>query len=122
MTTTVSGLRLRKVFGREGWLVPEPYGPDGWRMVARDRSASVIATTASEDGQEWIHASIGRVDEMPTYDDLVQLHDAVFAGRWAYQVFAPPQHHVNIHHYALHLWGRADGKPVLPNFGAMGTI
>ena len=49
------------------------------------------------------------------------MHRAVFPG-YAYQVFAPPESHVNIHGNALHLWGRADGKPILPEFGDMGTI
>lgn len=60
--------------------------------------------------------------EMPTYDDLCLLHRAVFKDGYAYQVFAPPSRHVNIHQYALHLWGRSDGKPVLPEFGCEGTI
>jgi hypothetical protein len=40
----------------------------------------------------------------------------VFGDRWAYQVFAPPADHINLHNFALHLWGRLDGKPVLPDF------
>lgn len=37
-------------------------------------------------------------------------------GEWDYQVFAPPSDHVNIHNYALHLFGRLNGKPALPDF------
>jgi hypothetical protein len=37
-------------------------------------------------------------------------------------MFAPPAEHVNIHERALHLWGRVDGSPVMPNFGVYGTI
>jgi hypothetical protein len=33
-------------------------------------------------------------------------------------VFAPPTDHVNIHEYALHLFGRLDGTPALPDFTA----
>lgn len=92
----------------------------GWDSV--DGTARVIVTAAEHDGQEWVHASMSRVGEMPTYDDLVLLHRAVFGEGWAYQVFAPAEHHVNIHAFALHLWGRADGKPTMPNFGELGTI
>ena len=46
----------------------------------------------------------------------------VFAPGFAYQVFAPPTRHVNIHEHALHLWGRVDGKSITPDFGAFGTI
>lgn len=60
---------------------------------------------------------------MPTYDDLVMLHRAVFGlDSYAYQVFAPQRQHVNIHNFALHLWGRADGRAVLPEFGLQGSI
>lgn len=122
MPTTVNGLRLRKTLGRTTWLVPSRFGFNGWIMDSWDRQSRVIATAASLDGTEWIHASISHIDRIPTYDDLALLHEAAFGDGWAYQVFAPPAHHVNIHEYALHLWGRSDGKPALPNFGEMGTI
>src|SRR3954465_12933029 len=103
-----------------------PFGPAGLR-VRIERLAqrgSVIATQADhEDGQEWLHASISWEDQMPTYADLVALHRAVFGRRrWAYQVFSPEVGHVNLHEYALHLWGRANGNPALPDFGKFGTI
>ncbi|TQK29408.1 hypothetical protein [Arthrobacter sp. SLBN-53] len=59
---------------------------------------------------------------MPTYDELGRLHRAAFGDGYAYQVFAPAAQHVNIHQNALHLWGRADGPPCLPEFGLFGTI
>jgi len=123
LPTTVDGLRLRREFGRKDWLPPERWGPDGWSMTKRDESSSVIASAWDEDdGVTWIHASIARDDRIPNYDELALLHRAVFGDRWAYQVFAPADHHINIHSNALHLWGRADGVPMLPNFGARGTI
>jgi len=70
----------------------------------------------------WLHASVSRPDEMPSYNDLANLHDAVWPDGWAYQVFAPSSAHVNIHQYALHLWGRFDGSRELPNFGVAGSI
>jgi hypothetical protein len=116
----INGLRLRQALGRELWKVPEDFGPDGWRLVAKDGTASVIVTVARHDGHEWIHASIARVDRMPTYDDLVELHHAVWGETgFAYQVFAPRQEHVNIHEHALHLWGRLDGADVIPRFGML---
>jgi hypothetical protein len=87
---------------------------------------SVIASTAPHPETpdvEWVHASIANRDgRTPTYDELKALHAAVFGDRWAYQVFAPPGRHVNIHANALHLWGRADGINALPDFGYLGTI
>lgn len=122
MSTTVNALQMRRTLGRADWAVPDEFGPDGWRIDRWDGSARVIVSTADHDGAEWTHASISHPDVMPSYDELVLLHRAVFGGRWAYQVFAPPSEHVNIHPFALHLWGRSDGAAVLPNFGARGSI
>lgn len=117
MTTTINALQIRKILGRDEWRLPEPYGPDGWIFVAADRSRSIIVTAFPQDGEEWIHASIARHDQsMPMYDELAILHRAVFGDGWAYQVFAPSAKHVNIHNFALHLWGRADGAAALPDF------
>lgn len=124
MSTSINILRIRRHFDPHVWGVPELFGPDGWRMRSRAGDAGIIVTCSDHppDPTEWLHASIARVDRMPDYDDLVNLHAAVWVSGWAYQVFAPPDDHVNIHQHALHLWGRLDGQPALPNFGAMGTI
>ena len=124
MTRSVDGLRLRKTLGRKVWCPAEPFGPDGWKMVDILGTRSVIVTAAEIDGVEFIHASIAYSDRvtLPTYDDLKILHQAAFNGGYAYQVFAPPSAHINIHPTALHLWGRVDGMPILPEFGSGGTI
>jgi hypothetical protein len=84
---------------------------------------SLIVTRADHgQGFEVIHASMAHPDRDPTYEELAWLHDVVFGNGWAYQCFAPPTLHVNIHTHALHLWGRTDGEPMLPNFGEFGTI
>ena len=117
MATSFDPLAIRRTLGRSNWSTPTPFGPDGWKTVQLDGAASVIVTCVEQvDGDDWIHASIARRDSMPTYSDLKLLHAAVFGDRWAYQLFAPPGDHVNIHEYALHLFGRLDGKPVLPDF------
>lgn len=124
MTTSLRPLDARAILGRTEWLSPEPFGPDGWRFDRKDRTARIIATVAeAPDGsREWLHVSISRPDRMPEYADLTLLHRAFYGDRWAYQVFAPPNAHVNIHPFALHLWGLLDGSPLLPNFGSAGSI
>jgi hypothetical protein len=107
---------------------PRPNGPAGLYVVLLDRDAhrvgSVIVTQAEHDGVEWIHASLAWTDHTPTYDDLVALKAAVFGlDRECYQVFPIETRHVNIHEHCLHLWGRADGHPTLPDFtGGTGSI
>jgi hypothetical protein len=113
---SINAITVRRVLGRHEWSRPEMFGPDGWVFRRHDRSASVIVTVACHDGADWIHASIAGRDTMPSYEDLKLLHRAVFGEWWAYQVFAPPSQHVNIHENALHLWGRLDRKAVLPLF------
>lgn len=128
--TTVDALHLRRTLGRELWLVPIPFGPDGWKIDRADGTARVITTcspapprrSGPHDETEWVHASMSVTDRVPTYDELTLLHRAVFRDGYAYQVFAPAREHVNIHEFALHLWGRADGRPGLPDFGWLGTI
>jgi hypothetical protein len=100
---------------------PRPHGPAGVSVLLLNRDdqrvGSVIATQASHGGVDWLHASISWTDHMPDYDDLVTLKAATFGeDRECYQVFPVAARHVNIHPHCLHLWGRADGHAVLPDF------
>jgi len=115
--TSFNPLRIRRRLGREIWAAPITYGPDGWVFQNFDGKGSIVLSCApADDGNDWVHASIAWQDRLPTYADLKLLHHAVFGDGWAYQVFAPPDDHVNIHEYALHIFGRLDGKPALPDF------
>lgn len=116
--TNFNPLAIRRALGGPTtWAPPQAHGPDGWKFVNRNGVTSLIVSCApQDDGHEWVHGSIAHATHMPTYDDLKLLHRVVFGGGWAYQVFAPPSDHVNIHSFALHLWGRLDGKPALPDF------
>ena len=119
--------RLLNALHRLGPGRASAFGPCGVAIRLYSAAAvctgSVIVTQADHDGAEWIHASIARERFMPSYDELCCLKQGVFGpDRFAYQVFPPASQHVNIHERALHLWGRADGKPALPEFGASGSI
>lgn len=123
--THVDGLRLRRVFGAQFWREPEKFGPDGWRMWSKEGTSSVIATTFDwDDGVMYTHASIWHQDRMPSYEDLVRLKQAVWGSKgYAYQYFVPDSSHVNINPTVLHLWGRTDGQPCMPDFGQiLGSI
>lgn len=122
--STVDPLRMRSILGRKQWGPPTQYGPAGWRIDRYDRTASILVSQADFDGADYIHASIATTDHttLPDYTDLALLHRAVFGDGYSYQVFAPRNRHVNIHPTALHIWGRADGRPCMPEFGSWGTI
>lgn len=116
---------LKQSYGRRFWSVPEKFGPNGWLVRATDGGRSLVVTCSdvADDPTEWIHASLTGANDVPSYDELKTLHRAVFRDGWAYQVFAPPSDHVNIHERALHLFGRLDGAPALPDFtGGTGLI
>lgn len=97
-----------------------PFGPMGFSAhisTAYGDEGSLLVTQADDDGVEWLHVSIAFPDRNPSYLELVAVHRAIFGrGRWAVQVFAPEDQHVNLHEHALHLFGKVDGKPVLPDF------
>lgn len=125
MADLVDGLAIRKRLGREIWSPPAPFGPDGYHYLTTTEPprAAIIVTGWHHDGVGWLHASMSRTDQVPSYDDLMHLHRAVWGPTgYSYQVFAPPDKHVNVHEYCLHLWGRADGSPRLPDFAMYRTI
>jgi hypothetical protein len=128
-------LALRRRLGRKRWSPPE-VRPDGGKFRRTDlrRTLIVSATTYPDDPDRhvWLHASIaahGPGDihgpsqmELPSYEDLVEIHRAVWPdGGWAFQVFAPPAEHVDLAQ-VLHLWGRFDGTRVHPDFAWLGGI
>lgn len=115
----------RSMGGRDLWYPPTPHGPDGWRLTSRAGLPfrSVLVSCANFEGVEWIHASIACEERLPNYSEMYDLHRGVWGDDgYSYEIHPPKDQHVNIHQNALHLWGRADGKPVLPEFGKFGTI
>jgi len=106
------------------WDKPKRLGDDAWYILGNGRGIIVSWDPDSEPGTDWLHASISyeKPYRFPSYADLKMLHHAVFADGHAYQCFVPSAEHINITANVLHLWGRADGKPALPNFGREGTI
>jgi hypothetical protein len=109
--------------GRSDWASPRVFG-DGWLFDHVSGTGRILISPhhVMESLDRWIHASISWRDHMPSYVELSTLHRAVWPDGWAYQVFAPPAEHVNIHEYALHLFGRVDGAPALPDFAPFGSI
>jgi hypothetical protein len=126
----INGLEIRKTLGPKNWGVPQVWGGDGFLFRSTDGDARILVTGFYESWFDdnaprtaWIHASISRISGLPSYEDLGMLHRAVWGDSGhAYQAFVPPAEHINIHARALHLWGRADGERVLPDFGKFGTI
>lgn len=112
------------------WDKPKPVvlggieSADTWEFKGVGVRVFVSYDPDSEPGVPWVHASTAYRDpmRMPSYSDLKRMHHGVFGDGHAYQVFAPAAEHINITSNVLHLWGKFDGSPVLPNFGRAGTI
>lgn len=123
-------LEIRRRLGRKEWGTPE-VGGDGIKMIRYDQARSIIVSVSDNYPDNfgdvpWIHASICSHPSgasVPAYEELAALRAAVWGEQgWAFQVFAPPAQHIDIRANALHLWGRADGARVHPDFGWAGTI
>ena len=93
-------------------------------MKDLDTDAQYGLSAGYFEGVPYIHASVSRAKEMPSYVDLCNLKEGVFGvDRYAAMVFPPSAFHVNIHKHCLHLWGPVDSRKwLLPEFGEMGTI
>ena len=130
-------LAIRRRLGADRWSPPRTGpGPTGVHFIRYDSCRTLIITSSDvapiadiagqHAGVVWLHASIAvQPDgpEVPSYAELAEVHRAVWGDHgWAFQVFAPPAHHVNIRGNALHLWGRLDGTRIHPDFGWAGTI
>lgn len=99
-----------------GWYVISDFG-DGNAYKYRTGINVIVSTASMPDSREWMHISVSRNDRLPSFDDL-KFVKSIFAGdnRYAYQVFAPVEKHVNIHNFCLHLWVPLTGELPLPDF------
>jgi hypothetical protein len=117
--------------GGHYWKKAEPLvvdgveGEDAWIFRGPGQMSVIVSYDPdTEPGVEWIHASVayGIRQRFPSYNDLKRMHHGVFGDGHAYQFFVPAAEHISITDNVLHLFGRLDGKPVLPDFGWQGTI
>lgn len=124
--TTFNILDIRRRLGAKHWAPPKEWGVDTWVLDSKVTDARIIVSDVLagfvDNDVDWIHASLSRRFRLPIYEEMVELHKAVWPDGYSYEVHPPEQDHVNIHAYALHLWGRADGKRALPDFGRFGSI
>lgn len=106
----------------DGWTVLEPWG-DGNAYRHRCGLAVLVSTAEYPDGRDWMHISVSRRDRIPNWGDLTFIKNTFAPDRYAYQVLPPPDKHVNLHEYVLHLWVPLTGEPPLPDFTrGLGTI
>lgn len=118
----IDPLRIRSILGRKEWSPPREFLTDagdraGWWLARNDATLGVVVSAEVRGGVEYLRASIsthGDQAAMPTLGDLTLLHHAVFAPGYSYQAFPPPLSRRFPLPTSLHLYGRLDGEPVLP--------
>lgn len=104
-----------RMLGQHRWKRKQ-HGADGELWWDAKNQRSVIWSVALVEGVHWMQCSMARRDHVPSYAELCELHHWFLDDRFAVQQFVPPDEHVNIHPFALHLWARADGQRLLPDF------
>lgn len=64
----------------------------------------VLRIVASSDGG-WDHVSVSRPDRCPAWEEMEQVKRAFFKDdETAFQLHVPPDDHINVHPFCLHLW------------------
>jgi len=92
---------------REGYLNAQWY---------RARDLGICLEVESIDGSLWLHVSISRADEIPSYADLTEVKRVLLGPhRKAIMVLPAEAEHYNLHPYCLHLYSPIDSDP-LPDF------
>jgi hypothetical protein len=58
-----------------------------------------------ENGQKWLHVSVSRTDQIPSWDILVRVKN-IFIGleEEAIMFFPRQSEYVNLHEYCMHMW------------------
>ena len=82
----------------------------------------ICSVSLERDGQDWLHVSVSRPDQLPSWDDLKNVKN-IFCGRdgKAILVFPPQAEYVNLNPYVHHLWMPLEKDP-LPDFRKGGVI
>jgi hypothetical protein len=113
----INALQVRALLGKDDWMPPQPHGVNGWSFLRYDQAQTVIVSSATDsDGTEWIMVAVG-AREAPTHEDLRLAQRAVFGDSGcAYQFFPAHNARTAISDTVLHLFGRADGKRITPDF------
>lgn len=89
----------------------------GQMAMTHPRGLVILVTIAPQlDGKEWVHLSLSRSKQLPTWEDIVFVKETVLGRESkAVQVIPPASEHVNIHPFVHHLFCCNDEDP-LPDF------
>lgn len=106
--------------------------PQNWKIIRisedgaayRNRTGLlvIISCCIEGDGKNWVHLSVSKRKQCPSWDELVQVKE-LFLGKeaLALQLLPPRSEWVNDHPFCLHLYQCLDERPVT-DFRKNGTI
>lgn len=106
--------------------------PNNWKIIRKSQDGGayknrtglmvIISCCVEADEKNWIHLSVSKRKQYPSWDELVQVKE-LFLGKdsLAIQVLPPRVEWVNFHPFCLHLYQCLDERP-LPDFRKLGTI
>lgn len=113
------------------WQPPTDLPPN-WKILRQSEDGAayrnrtgllvIISCCVEADGKNWIHLSVSKRKQYPSWDEFVQVKE-LFLGResLAIQVLPPRSEWVNDHNFCLHLYQCLDERPT-PDFRKIGTI
>jgi hypothetical protein len=90
-----------RVDAGHGWLGD---GTCGAFQIPYPATGSTLRVIASSDG-DWDHCSVSLANRPPNWAEMQFIHRMFFNGdELAWEYHMPPDDHVNVHPYTLHLW------------------
>jgi hypothetical protein len=98
----------------------ERYGGVGDRGCGAFRVPSAVdrmeLLVIASDGQGWDHVSVSRYDRCPTWAEMEQIKRLFFKDdETAMQLHVPPEDHVSVCRFCLHLWRPQDREIPRPS-------
>lgn len=78
---------------------------------------SVIVSKAEmDDGSEWWHVSVSRIDRLPTWEELEKVKREFLGDKTeAFHMVPKKSDYVNVHRYCLHMWSPIKVDMPIPN-------
>ena len=90
------------------------FGSNCAMYVSRDMVTALISVDDYEDAGQWLHMSVSKLGNLPSWNELKSAKETFFGNRPAVQLFPPKESWISISE-CLHLFSRLDGDTVPPD-------
>nr|AKH47593.1 hypothetical protein [uncultured marine virus] len=87
---------------------------NGFFHIPSPTDTSYMKVLASS-GEGWEHVSVSRVNRCPNWPEMEHVKHLFFRDdETAMQLHVPPENHINVHPYCLHIWRPSDPQTPIP--------